>query len=234
MKKMKSLVTMLVMSLMMVFVLGACSKEEDKETETTTPVATTDEATDEATDESADEPADEVTTITEDEAVELVKQELGEEFSFVVGEELEEKDGSQYYVVYVKKLLEEGVLTTQTIYMVKTDGSEVFDKYVADSYVGKYYRSGDAGEVVFEVFEDGTFEMTTTGEVNQVVRGVYEFGITNSASVIKLILYPRENVIEVNGEKTEEDMTDAEGVAIIENGELALTMESQKTIFTRE
>lgn len=91
-------------------------------------------------------------------------------------------------------------------------------------------ETGDAGEVTFVVSEDGTFEMTTTGEVNQVVSGLYELGITDSASVIKLLLYPKKNVIDGK----EEVVENVEGTAVIEGDKLTLTMESEDTVFTKK
>ena len=243
MKILKRSSVVLVTLAMMVFGLTACGSKEDTNNDTTKKVATT-EKTENTEDASSQDEADEKTedtkeaddteTITVEEAIELVKQEVGDDFSFIPADELEEKDGSQYYVIYVKTLLDTGTLTTQTTYLVKTDGSEVFDKYITDTYIGEYVLSGVTGETVFEVFEDGTFEMTTTGDVNQVVSGVYEFGITDSASVIELKLYPRKNMIESNGETTEEEVSDVEGTATIEDGKLTLVMESEPTVFTKK
>lgn len=181
-----------------------------------------------------DTDADDTSTITIDEAIELVKQEVGEDFTFVPADELEEKDGSQYYVIYVEELLDSGNLTTLTTYLVKTDGSEFFDKYVTSIYVGEYVYSGEIGETVFKVFEDGTFEITATGEVNQVVSGSYKFGITESANIIKLMLYPKKSIVDYNGEIKEEDMTGIEGTAMIEDGKLTLRMESEDTVFIKK
>lgn len=243
MKILKRSSVVLVALSMMVFGLAACGSKEDTNTDTTKKVATTEKTENTEEVASKDEPVektedtkdvDDTSTITVEEAIELVKKEVGDDFSFVPADEIEEKDGSQYYVIYVETLLDTGNLTTQTTYLVKTDGSEVFDKYVTDTYVGEYVSSGVTGETVFKVSEDGTFEMTTTGDVNQVVSGVYEFGITDSASVIKLKLYPRKNVIELDGETSEEEVTDVEGTAVIEDGKLTLSMESVDTVFTKK
>lgn len=67
-------------------------------------------------------------TITEDEAIELVRAELGEDFSYIPADELTEANGKQYYAVYVKMLLEQGNYTTMATYYVSTDGLEVFDR----------------------------------------------------------------------------------------------------------
>ena len=243
MKILKRSSVVLVTLAMMVFGLAACGSKEDTNNDTTKKVATT-EKTENTEDASSQDEADKKTddtkeaedteTITVEEAIELVKQEVGDDFSLIPADELEEKDGSEYYVIYVKTLLDTGTLTTQTTYLVKTDGSEVFDKYITDTYVGEYVYSGDIGETVFKVSEDGTFEMTTAGDVNQVVSGVYEFGITDSASVIALKLYPRKSIVELDGETTEEEMTGIEGTAIIEDGKLTLTMESEDTVFTKK
>ena len=73
--------------------------------------------------------------------------------------------------------------------------------------------------------------MITTGEVNQVVSGGYKLGITDSASVVKLLLYPNKNV--VDGEEVEiEDVV--EGTAVIEGDTLTLRMESEDTVFTKK
>ena len=115
MKLFKHSLTILITVGMMALVLTACgSKEEtNKGTEETTTVADaagTEEATTVAdavgTEETtATEASSDAATITEDEAINLVKAEMGEDFSYIPADELEEKDGSQYYVIYVKKLL---------------------------------------------------------------------------------------------------------------------------------
>lgn len=103
------------------------------------------------------------------------------------------------------------------------------DENAAD-YVGEYVRTGEVGEVTFVVSEDGSFEMTVTGEVNQVVSGLYKFGITDSESIIKLLLYPNKNVID----GVEEVVENVEGTAVIEGDTLTLTMESEDTVFTKK
>ena len=108
--------------------------------------------------------------------------------------------------------------------------AEVEDDKDAVSYAGEYVKSGEVSEVTFVVSEDGTFEMTTTGEVNQVVTGSYEVGITNSPSIIKLLLYPQKNVVD----GTELEITSNEGTAVIEGDKLTLTMESEDTVFTKK
>ena len=245
MKLLKHSRTMLLTAGMMALALTACGSNEEanKGTEETTAVVETEETTiadevssDEAT---ADEASSDVTTagevssdatiITEDEAINLVKAEMGEDFSYIPADELEERDGSQYYVIYVKTLLDEGNMTTMATYMVKTDGSVLFDKD-AVNYTGEYVRTGDVGEVTFVVSEDGTFEMITTGEVNQVVSGLYKLGITDSASVIELLLYPNKNVTD----DKEEVVENVEGTAVIEGDKLTLRMESEDTVFTKK
>ena len=225
MKLLKHLHIMLLTVGMMALALTACGSDEEanKGTKETTTAIETKEIT------TAGEASSDATTITEDEAINLVKAEMGEDFSYIPADELEEKGGSQYYVIYVKMLLDEGNMTTVATYMVKTDGSELFDKD-AVSYTGEYVRTGDVGEVTFVVSEDGTFEMITTGEVNQVVSGLYKFGITDSASVIELLLYPNKNVIDGK----EEVVENVEGTAVIEGDQLTLRMESEDTIFTKK
>ena len=225
MKLLKHLCTMLFIVGMMALALTACGSDEEanKETEETTTAVETMETTTDG------EASSDATTITEDEAINLVKAELGEDFSYIPADELEEKDGSQYYVIYVNKLLDEGNMTTMATYMVKTDGSALFDKD-AVNYTGEYVRTGDVGEVTFVVSEDGTFEMITTGEVNQVVSGLYKLGITDSASVIELLLYPNKNVIDGK----EEVVENVEGTAVIEGDMLTLRMESEDTVFTKK
>ena len=151
---------------------------------TTEANATTTQETTEATDTSKDE-----AIITVDEAINMVKGQMGEDYSYIPEDELEEMNGSQYYVIHVKMLLDSGTMTTMTTYMVKTDGSELFDIYAAD-YYGEYVRTYDSGETTFVVSEDGTFVMTTSGEVNQVISGYYEVGITDNASQVLLYIYP--------------------------------------------
>lgn len=138
MKLFKHSRTMLITVGMMALVLTACgSKEEtNKGTEETTTVADAVGAEETTVTEASSDAA----TITEDEAINLVKAEMGEDFSYIPADELEEKDGSQYYVIYVKKLLDEGTMTTMATYMVKTDGSEWFDKD-AVNYAGEYVRN---------------------------------------------------------------------------------------------
>jgi hypothetical protein len=133
-------------------------------------------------------------TITQEKAIELAKERFALGFNKILPNEyfgensgltynpadaLEEKDGSQYYVVYVKELLEDGNDKTIATYMVKNDGSEVLDKS-AESYAGEYARTGEAGEVTFVVSADNTFKMITTGTVNQEISGMYTYGITKS------------------------------------------------------
>ena len=175
MKLLKRSRTMLFLVSMMTLALTACGSDEDanKGTEETTIVG---------------EALSDAITITEDEAINLVKAEMGEDFSYIPADELEEIDGSQYYVIYVKMLLDEGNMTTVATYMVKTDGSVLFDKD-AVNYTGEYVRTGDAGEVTFVVSEDGTFEMITTGDVNQVISGFYKLGITDSAKIASFLRY---------------------------------------------
>ena len=220
--------TMLLTVGMMAMVLTACGSQKEKKTEETTTVA---DAADTEETTTAGEASSDAATITEDEAINLVKAEMGEDFSYIPADELEEKGGSQYYVIYVKMLLDEGNMTTVATYMVKTDGSELFDKD-AVSYTGEYVRTGDVGEVTFVVSEDGTFEMITTGEVNQVVSGLYKPGITGSASVVKLLLYPNKNV--VDGKEEVIENVEENGKAVIEGDKLTLTMESEDTVFTKK
>jgi len=190
---------------------------------TTEANATTTQETTEASGTSKDD-----TLITVDEAIELVREQMGEDYSYIPADELEEMDGSQYYVIYVKMLLEDGTMTTMTTYMVKTDGSELFDIYAAD-YYGEYVRTYDSGETTFVVSEDGTFVMTTSGEVNQIISGYYQVGITDSASVVQLFIYP--DKIVTDGE--EQVMENVEGTAVIEGDVLTLTMESEPTEYTK-
>ena len=72
--------------------------------------------------------------------------------------------------------------------------------------------------------------MITAGEVNQVVSGGYELGITDSTSVITLKLYPNKNVVDGK----EEVIENVEGMAVIEGDTLTLTMESEDTVFTKK
>ena len=190
---------------------------------TTVDVSTTTETTEDS-DTSEDE-----TVITVDEAINLVREEMGDDYSYIPADELEERDGSQYYVIYVKMLLEEGNMTTVTTYMVKTDGSELFDIYAVD-YYGEYVRTYDSGESTFIVSEDGTFEMTTSGEVNQVISGYYEVGITDNASQVLLYIYPDKIVTD----GVEDVMEYVEGTAIIESDVLTLTMEGEPIVFYKK
>ena len=157
MKLLKHSCTMLLTVGMMALVLTACGSDEEanKGTEETTTAVETEETT------TVVETSSDATTITEDEAINLVKAELGEDFSYIPADELEEKGGSQYYVIYVKMLLDEGNMTTMATYMVKTDGSELFDKD-AINYAGEYVRTGDVGEVTFVVSEDGSLSRFST------------------------------------------------------------------------
>ncbi len=169
------------------------------------------------------------TVISVDEAINLVREEMGEDYSYIPADELEEKDGSQYYVIHVKMLLEQGTMTTLTTYMVKTDGSELFDIYAVD-YYGEYVRTYDSGESTFNVSEDGTFEMTTSGDVNQVISGYYEVGITDNASQVLLYIYPDKIVTD----GVEEVMEYIEGTVVIEGDVLTLTMESEPIVFSKK
>ena len=249
MKLLKYSCTMLLTVGMMALALTACGSNEEANKGTEEVTITDETITDETkeitavgeassdaatTDETKEittvgEDSSDTTTITEEEAINLVKAEMGEDFSYIPADELEEKDGSQYYVIYVKMLLDEGNMTTMATYMVKTDGSVLFDKD-AVNYIGEYVRTGDFGEVTFVVSEDGTFEMITAGEVNQVVSGLYKLGITDSANVIELLLYPNKNIIDGK----EEVVENVEGTAVIEGDKLTLRMESEDTEFTKK
>lgn len=249
MKLLKYSCTMLLTVGMMALALTACGSNEEANKGTEEVTITDETITDETkeitavgeassdaatTDETKEittvgEDSSDTTTITEEEAINLVKAEMGEDFSYIPADELEEKDGSQYYVIYVKMLLDEGNMTTMATYMVKTDGSVLFDKD-AVNYIGEYVRTGDFGEVTFVVSEDGTFEMITAGEVNQVVSGFYKLGITDSANVIELLLYPNKNIIDGK----EEVVENVEGTAVIEGDKLTLRMESEDTEFTKK
>lgn len=249
MKLLKYSCTMLLTVGMMALALTACGSNEEANKGTEEVTITDETITDETkeitavgedssdaatTDETKEittvgEASSDTTTITEEEAINLVKAEMGEDFSYIPADELEEKDGSQYYVIYVKMLLDEGNMTTMATYMVKTDGSVLFDKD-AVNYIGEYVRTGDFGEVTFVVSEDGTFEMITAGEVNQVVSGFYKLGITDSANVIELLLYPNKNIIDGK----EEIVENVEGTAVIEGDKLTLRMESEDTEFTKK
>lgn len=213
---------------LMVLSLTACGSKEEagKVTETTASVETT---VDSSVTEEIVEVSDDETVITVDEAIDLVREEMGEDYSYIPADELEERDGSQYYVIYVNVLSEQGTMTTMTTYMVKTDGSELFDIYNVD-YYGEYVRTYDTGESSFIVSEDGTFEMTINGEVNQVVSGYYEVGITDSASVVQLFIYP--DKIVTDGE--EQVMENVEGTVVIEGDVLTLEMESETTVFSKK
>ena len=230
MKLLKYSCTMLLTVGMMALALTACGSNEEAN-KGTEEVTITDETITDETKEitTVGEASSDTTTITEEEAINLVKAEMGEDFSYIPADELEEKDGSQYYVIYVKMLLDEGNMTTMATYMVKTDGSVLFDKD-AVNYIGEYVRTGDFGEVTFVVSEDGTFEMITAGEVNQVVSGFYKLGITDSANVIELLLYPNKNIIDGK----EEVVENVEGTAVIEGDKLTLRMESEDTEFTKK
>lgn len=144
MRNLKRYCMMMATLSMVVFGCVACGSEEDTKKDTPTQAPTV-EATAKATDDANKEENDETAgttddanqdenadgTITADEAVELVKAELGDNFGYVAGEELVEKDGSQYYEVYVS-LVADGHSTTVTTFMVKNDGTEVIDKYAED------------------------------------------------------------------------------------------------------
>ena len=199
---------------------------ETKETTTAGETTATEETKDTTT---AEEASSEAATITEDEAINLVKGEMGEDYSYIPADKLEEKDGSQYYVIYVKKLLDEGTMTTMATYMVKTDGSAWFDKD-AVNYTGEYFETNNGFDTTFIVSEDGTFEMIVDGEYNQVVSGNYTLGITDSASVVELKLYPNKCVTDGEGEAVE----NVEGKAVIEGDTLTLTMESVDVILTKK
>lgn len=108
MKKRKLLVAMLTVTLSVASLFTACGSSSDESTETTTNSETK-------------------TTITEDEAIELVKKKFEEEYSYIPADNLEEKDGSKYYVIYVKRMVEGGSLTTIARYWVKEDGSDIFE-----------------------------------------------------------------------------------------------------------
>jgi len=80
-------------------------------------------------DELVSETNDKASSITEDDAIQLVKAELGDDFAYIPADELIELEGKEYYCIYVKQLTEAGNYTTMTTYYVSTDGLKVFDKY---------------------------------------------------------------------------------------------------------
>ena len=99
------------------------------------------------------------------------------------------------------------------------------------NYPGEYVRIEEGVEETLVISEDGSFVLTTiTAEVNQVITGRYKCGITDSASVIELLLYPNKYV--TNGE--EEIVENVEGKAVIEGDKLTFSMESEDTIFTKK
>lgn len=116
MKKRKLLVAMLTVTLSVASLFTACGSSSDESTETTTNSETKTTTN-----------AETKTTITEDEAIELVKKKFEEEYSYIPADNLEEKDGSKYYVIYVKRMVEGGSLTTIARYWVKEDGSDIFE-----------------------------------------------------------------------------------------------------------
>ena len=154
MRNLKRYCMMMATLSMVVFGCVACGSEEDAKKDTPTQEPTV-EATAKATEDSdkddneATDNADVNETITADEAVELVKKVLGDMFVYMPGEELVEKDGSQYYEVYVSMVSENGHSITVTTYLVKDDGTEVIDKYAED-----------------EIFEESTD--ATTDEVETI------------------------------------------------------------------
>lgn len=66
--------------------------------------------------------------------------------------------------------------------------------------------------------------------MTQEISGIYELGITDSETVIELLLYPKKSV---TGDK-EEVVENVEGTAVIEGDKLTLTMESEDTVFTKK
>ena len=127
MKFMKHSRTMLLAVGMMAMVLTACGSRETKKPEDTTTIADTADTEKETTvadtadteettvadtadteETTTTEDSNDAATITEEEAINLVKAEMGDDFSYVPADELEERDGSQYYVIYVNMLLDTG------------------------------------------------------------------------------------------------------------------------------
>ena len=154
MKKVKRFGVMLLTLSMVTMSFTACGKATETSTEPQTESQVVADDTTEAAETTETSDVETAETITAEEAIELVKAELGDEFGYVAADELEEKDGSQYYAIYVQTLLDEGNVTTVTTYLVKTDGSELFDKYVETLYVGEYVHTGETGETIFKVFEE--------------------------------------------------------------------------------
>lgn len=131
--------------------------------------------------------------------------------------------------------------TATTSATAATTTADSDDEYVeedgttdASYYVGDYYSSGET-DVVMTISEDHTFTMTTTSdEMSNVITGTYDFGVTASADVISLKIYPQYSSTTVNGETTESSMDEVEpGVAIIEDYTLTLTLDDQETVFSK-
>ena len=111
------------LAMMMVLTLTACgsAKEENKETKTSVENnETTEEKADDAKDETKKDEALSEATITEDEAIKLVKKEMGDDFSYIPADELKEQDGSKYYEIYVKQLLDEEFVVLPSMLYIST------------------------------------------------------------------------------------------------------------------
>lgn len=232
----KKIITMLIALLMMGSVFTACGSKEEVATETTEQITVV-ETTEQTTGANAD--SDDASTITEDEAIALVKEKKGAGFSYV-SDGTVEKNGAQYYSIRMMSNAS-GTNSTLDIYYVKVDGSEVIDangdpvETTDASYVGEYFVSNET-DVTMKISEDGTFEMTTVDDdFKNVISGVYSIGVAASADVTKLVINPQKSVSEVDGETTEEDMTGIEpGTANIEGDKLTLVLDGAETVFTKK
>lgn len=77
-------------------------------------------------DSQAQEDINQTSIITEEEAVALVREKVGEDFG-LLAEGIVERDSNEYYAVRVTQLVNEGHSSTLTHYFVKTDGSEIIE-----------------------------------------------------------------------------------------------------------
>lgn len=137
--------SVLAVLLCMVFCFCACGKcnntETTGETAETTVATVTEETVAETTVAVADEDADAddtATTITEDEAIKMVKDEydFGDGYSYTV-RSVEEIDGVSYYGVDLRKLIDDHY-TYYTTYFVAADGSEIVEGYYENDQPGLF------------------------------------------------------------------------------------------------
>ena len=79
-----------------------------------------------------------VKKITENQAINMVRKELGSKFAYVCGDDIVSYKGKKYYVVYVQAEVNGDHYSTMTQYLVSTDGKVCREGYCYGDEIGFY------------------------------------------------------------------------------------------------